>query len=187
MNQRNILAALTLVPVLLAGAACAAKRLPPIRAEVASTDPSPQAIPRRVKRLHELPDFTLTDLEGKALTAAELRGKVVLLDFWETWCIPCRYQTRILEGIWPDYKGSDVRFMAVDVSEDLETVRRFVTEHPFAYPVVRDANQTLSNQLGIVGLPTLVIVDRNGRIVLQKTGLSSADSIKETIAKALKE
>lgn len=187
MNQRAIFAALTLVPILLAGAPGAATQLPHVRAETASADASFQAIPERTKRLHELPAFTLTDLQGKATTADDLRGKVVVLDFWETWCIPCRYQARILEGLWPDYKGSDVRFMAVDVSEDLETVRRFVTKHPFGYPVVRDAEQTLSNQLGIVGLPTLVIADRNGQIILQKTGLSGADSIKEAIKKALKQ
>jgi len=141
----------------------------------------------RAARLHQLPDFSLTGLDGKTVTPSDLRGKVVLLDFWETWCVPCRYQARILEGLWPDYQGSDVRFLAVDVSEDLEIVRRFVSKHPFNYPVVRDAEQKLSNQLGIVGLPSLVVVDRSGRIVYQKTGLSGADSIKDILHKALKE
>ncbi len=186
MNQRGIFTALTLFAAVLVPAATCTAKMPHLRDEVASTDPSFQAMPERIKHLYELPDFTLTDLEGTAVTAADLRGKVVLLDFWETWCVPCRYQAQVLDRLWPDYKGSDVRFLAVDVSEDLETVRKFVKEHPFTYPVVRDAKQKLSNQLGIVGLPTLLIADRKGQIILQKTGLSGADSIKEAIKTALK-
>lgn len=171
MHKRSILIITTLISALAMGNALAAR----------------PANPPRTERLQRLPDFSLTGLDGKPVTPSDLHGKVVLLDFWETWCIPCRYQARILEGLWPDFQGKDVRFLAVDVSEDLEIVRRFVSQHPFNYPVVRDADQKLSNQLGIVGLPSLVVIDRSGRIVFQKTGLSGADSIKEVLRKALRE
>lgn len=191
MNQRAAFTILALLSTFAAGVACSAKGATSPHSVKSANTPSvataPAAGPQRVGRLHQLPDFTLTGLDGKSITAADLHGKVVLLDFWETWCVPCRYQARILESLWPDYKGGDVRFLAVDVSEDLETVRSFVSKNPFGYPVVRDANQRLSNQLGIVGLPTLLIADRDGRIILQKTGLSDTDSIKRAIAKALKE
>lgn len=191
MNRRAAFTVLALLSTLAAGVACSTRESRSANPEKTTGTPkvatAPAAGPQRMERLLQIPSFTLTGLDGKSITAADLRGKVVLLDFWETWCVPCRYQASILESLWPDYKGGDVRFLAVDVSEDLQTVHGFVSKHPFTYPVVRDANQKLSNQLGIVGLPTLLIADRDGRIILQKTGFSDADTIKRAIAKALKD
>jgi thiol-disulfide isomerase/thioredoxin len=96
---------------------------------------------------------------------------VVVVDFWATWCTPCRAQASILEGLHADWSGRGVQFLAVDVAEERETVEKFVQERPFPYPVLLDVEDAVSAQIGLVALPTLMIVNTEGEVTYLEAGL----------------
>jgi thiol-disulfide isomerase/thioredoxin len=129
------------------------------------------------------PDFRLKTLDGRKLGPADFRGQVVVVDFWATWCGPCHIQARILEPISKDYEGKGVQFLAANVGEDEATVRSFVKKKPFPYPVLLDSESTVSGNLGIYALPTLMVIDKKGKVALLQSGLVDGP----TLRKALKE
>jgi peroxiredoxin len=138
--------------------------------------PGPPAAP--------LPDFRLAALDGGQLGPADLRGQVVVWDFWATWCGPCQIQAEILHDLWPGASGRGVRFVAVSVGEPEGVVRDFVREHPYPYPVLVDPEDHVSEQLRILGLPTLVVVDREGRVVFRTTGIVDRDALARVLERA---
>jgi cytochrome c biogenesis protein CcmG, thiol:disulfide interchange protein DsbE len=129
-------------------------------------------------------DFRLKTLEGKTLGPKDFPNQVVVVDFWATWCAPCHVQARILEPLHRAYKGKGVQFLAANVGEDLETVRKFVKEKPFPYPVLLDPEDEISPRLGVQALPTLIVVDKKGKISYIHTGLADADTIRKAIKEA---
>jgi thiol-disulfide isomerase/thioredoxin len=116
--------------------------------------------------------FQLPPLHGgDPLGPADYPGRVVVVDFWATWCTPCRAQASILEGLHADWSGRGVQFLAVDVAEERETVEKFVQERPFPYPVLLDVEDAVSAQIGLVALPTLMIVNTEGEVTYLEAGL----------------
>jgi thiol-disulfide isomerase/thioredoxin len=116
-------------------------------------------------------DFRLETLDGSTLGPPDFPGEVVVVDFWATWCTPCRAQAAILEELHAEYAGRGVRFLAVDVAEDRQMVEEFVAENPFPYPVLLDPEDRLSALLGLVALPTLMVVDTEGEVIYLEAGL----------------
>jgi thiol-disulfide isomerase/thioredoxin len=115
--------------------------------------------------------FRLPTLEGRKVGPGDFRGKVVVIDFWATWCGPCFLQADILHRLHGEYPKKDVQFLAVNVAEDEKTVRAFVAKRPFPYPVLLDKHESVSGELGVLGLPTLLIVDRKGEISYLRPGI----------------
>lgn len=130
------------------------------------------------------PAFRLATLDGGELGPQDLAGKVVLLEFWATWCIPCHAQADILEPLYREYRERGVEFLAVDLGEDEETVRRFVAANPFPYPVLLDPEDELSWELGIHALPTLMVIDRAGAVSFVHTGVVDEDELRRVLGKA---
>ena len=135
--------------------------------------------------LAEKARFQLTSLEGKQVGPPDFPHQVVVVDFWATWCGPCHVQGEILEGLHAEYAGKGVQFLAVDAGEPEDTVRQFVAEKPFAYPVLLDPQDSLTDKLGIMGLPTLMIVDKRGRIVYFEAGIVAPKKLREILDQAL--
>ena len=130
-------------------------------------------------------DFALDSLDGKRVTAEDFSGRVLVVDFWATWCGPCRIQDEILHALHERYKSDPVSFVAINVGEPLDLVRDFVADDPFAYPVLMDPAQSLSAKYGIYALPTVMVLDGEQRILFQNLGVSSGRQVGSVIERAL--
>lgn len=131
-----------------------------------------------------LPEFRLASLAGGELGSKELAGKVVVYDFWATWCGPCHLQAEILHEMYPEHRGGDVEFVAISVGEPEQIVREFLEEKPYPYPVLVDPEDSMSTRLRILGLPTLIVADREGRVVFRSTGISDRRTIEKALERA---
>lgn len=128
-------------------------------------------------------EFRLQTVDGRTVGPKDFPGQVVVVDFWATWCGPCHLQAEILEPIYRDFKGRGVQFLAANVGEEAATVKSFLKDKPFPYPVLLDPKDVASN-LGIHALPTLLVVDRKGRVAFFQSGLADADTLRKVIKKA---
>jgi peroxiredoxin len=132
----------------------------------------------------EAPPFRLSSVAGGEISLSDYPGRVVLLEFWATWCNPCHEQARILAPLYQAMRGRPVEFLAVDSGEESAVVERFVAKNPFAYPVLLDPEDSLALALSVVALPTLVIVDREGRISWINEGIADAETLRRELERA---
>lgn len=117
-----------------------------------------------------LPDFTLSLLGGGGtFSRADLAGRPAVINFWASWCIPCREEAPLLERKWREYRDDGVVFLGVVVKDTPEDALDFVREYDLTYPIVWDPDQELAGALGLVGLPQTFFVDADGRFVGQST------------------
>lgn len=130
---------------------------------------------KKTKAPASTPDFTLKTLEGQEITLSGLKGKVVLLDFWATWCGPCKESIPHLTQIYKNYrdKGFELIGMSTDKAGDVEMVRRFVKSMEIPYPIIMTPDEVARNYK-ITGLPTTVLIDREGKIREKIVGYNSA-------------
>lgn len=131
------------------------------------TSPStPTPVPGR-----QAPDFTLPTLDEQTISLSDLRGQRVLINFWATWCGPCRIEMPVIERIYERYRDQGFVVLAVNVEEPEDRVRPFVAELGLTFPILLDENGDVVRQYGIVGLPTSVFVNRDGLIFQQHLGV----------------
>jgi len=116
------------------------------------------------------PDFDLETLDGSRLQMASLRGRVVLLNFWASWCAPCREEMPDLETAYQRYRDNGFIVVGVNVAESARQARDFATEFDVTFPIVLDGDAATANQLGISGLPVSLLVDGSGEIVYRHIG-----------------
>ena len=118
------------------------------------------------------PEFSLADTEGRELSLSHLRGKVVLLNFWATWCPPCREEMPSMQTLWQQLVGDRFELVAINVGEDDDLVFAFANEleEPLTFPIVLDTDSKVVRSYSVIGLPTSFIVDKQGRMVYQITG-----------------
>jgi len=135
--------------------------------------------------VHDPYQFVLQRLDGSALHMADYQGKVVVMDFWATWCGPCRLQGRSLERVVESFRNEPAAsFLAVNVDEDRDGVPGFLREEKWKIPVAYA--QGLDHLLQVSALPTLVIFDRKGRIVFREEGMDPA-TFEQQLANRLRE
>ncbi|MDQ6958596.1 MAG: TlpA disulfide reductase family protein [Mariprofundaceae bacterium] len=112
------------------------------------------------------PDFTLAMLGGGEKALADYRGKVVLLHFWATWCVPCRHEMPQIERLWRRYRDDGLVVLGVNVDRgNLQAVRQFVQQRNLSFPVVIDPEGEVRNRYEVRGLPTTYLIDRDGKII----------------------
>jgi peroxiredoxin len=113
------------------------------------------------------PHFALPRLDGGGtLSLAALRGKAVVLNFWASWCVPCKSEAPAIEQLWRRYKGQGVVFVGVDTNDASSDARRFVSAHGITYPVVVDKGGLVAaNRYDIADLPVTYFVNRQGRLI----------------------
>ncbi|MGH7822168.1 MAG: TlpA disulfide reductase family protein [Candidatus Binatia bacterium] len=118
----------------------------------------------------EAPDFVLPDLDGSAVRMRDLRGKVVVLNLWATWCPPCVEEMPTLERLHRRMQGQDFMLLAVSQDESPDVVAPWIREHGFTFPVLLDPRGEVGHALGATGYPETFVVDRQGRIVHHHVG-----------------
>jgi peroxiredoxin len=128
------------------------------------------------------PDFTLQDANGKAVKLSDYKGKVVLLDFWATWCGPCKIEIPWFIEFQRKYKDRGFSVLGVSMDEDgWQIVKPFAEEFKMNYPVVLGNDETATAFGGVEVLPTTFIIDKEGRIVATHRGLTSKDEMEKAI------
>jgi thiol-disulfide isomerase/thioredoxin len=118
-------------------------------------------------------DFSVESLAGGRFSLSDLRGKVVLINFWATWCVPCIQEMPSLKRLYDKYRAKGLEVVSVATDEDAAKIGAFVKDHQLSFSLVRD--QSLSKQFGIEALPANLFVDRQGRIRFRKIGFEETD------------
>ena len=141
---------------------------------------SPVCDPKEVKKA---PDFTLQDLNGRDVRLADFRGKVVLVNFWATWCGPCKYEIPMFVDFQNRYGSQGLAFLGISVDDERETLQPFVSEYKMNYPVLiglgREDVQDLYGPM--FGIPVTIVVGRDGTVCKRFFGLHSKDKFEQDI------
>jgi thiol-disulfide isomerase/thioredoxin len=115
-------------------------------------------------------NFTVPLLNGKNVTLGALKGKVVFLNFWATWCPPCRQEMPSMETLYQHFKNSDLEFLAVDIQESKDDVAAFMEKYGLSFPAALDSSGDISSRYGIRSIPTTFIINRDGLILVSTVG-----------------
>jgi len=115
--------------------------------------------------MSKAPDFTLKDMQGRALSLSSLKGKVVLINFWATWCPPCKAEMPSMNKIYQDLRAQGFEVVAVSTDNSLSTVKDFLAGNRLDFPVLFDEDKTVTRQYHVFSMPTTFLIDRNGMIV----------------------
>ncbi|KMT23244.1 TlpA family protein disulfide reductase [Clostridium cylindrosporum] len=126
-------------------------------------------------------DFKLKDLNGKEVSLSTLKGKHVLINFWATWCPPCRSEMPDIEKLYQETKDSDLVILAIDIGEDKETVKSFIDENKFNFNVLLDSNKDVAIKYNITSIPTSFFIDKEGNIIYKKIGAMNIEEMKSFI------
>ena len=133
-------------------------------------------------------DFRLVDLEGKSQSLSQHRGKVVLVNFWATWCKPCTTEMPAMQTTYEKLKDKGFVVLAVNELEDDAKVREHITQHGHTFPVLMDRDNKVANQFGVFGLPVSVFIDEQGVVrEYVKGGLLTERLILDVVAKIQKQ
>lgn len=110
------------------------------------------------------PDFELKNLAGDDVTLADYKGDVVVVNFWATWCPPCRAEMPGIQAVYDTYKAQGLTVLAVNAQEDQDTIQSFVMETGFTFPILPDPYGQAIREYGVRSFPATFIIDREGRI-----------------------
>lgn len=133
------------------------------------------------------PDFILKDTAARTVSLSSLKGKVVLLNFWATWCPPCREEMPALNKLYKEYKDKGLVVIAVSTDRKAEYVKDYLGKYPVNFPVLMDPDIKVSRQYRVFSMPTSFLLDKNGIIIKRYLGEEDWNSpeIRNTIKTAL--
>jgi peroxiredoxin len=121
------------------------------------------------------PDFSLVDLEGRTHRLGDYLGHVLIVNFWATWCPPCRDEMPSLNIAWERLRGAGVEVLAINVGEDEDSVFTFTATYPVGFPLLLDSDASVVERWPVLGLPTTFVVDKQGRLIYRAVGARAWD------------
>jgi peroxiredoxin len=128
-------------------------------------------------------DFTLQDTKGKTWNLKSLKGKVVLVNFWATWCPPCRKEMPDLQALQKQFDKQGLVILGI-TDEEQQKVKDFLSAQPYEYAILFDPNHDAAKQFGIEGIPKSYVYDRNGKLVAQSIDMRTMGQFKAMLAEA---
>ncbi|MCB0191520.1 MAG: TlpA family protein disulfide reductase [Anaerolineae bacterium] len=133
------------------------------------------------------PDFTLPLFEGSDITLSDLEGQVVVVNFWASWCIPCRDEAPFLEQAWRKYRDQDVVFLGVDYLDTDKEAQAFLAEFGVSYPNGPDIGTKIAKQYRLTGVPETFFIAKDGRLGDMEIGPLTEERLVQAIEKLLAE
>lgn len=133
----------------------------------------------------EAPDFSLSDLSGQNVSLNDLKGKAVLINFWATWCYPCREEMDDLQAIYNKYKDKGVVILGVNVREGKGIVTEFANRFNITYPILLDEDGKVSDAYNVFGIPSTLFIDKDGIIRDTVMGQMDEEMIAEKVNKLI--
>lgn len=127
------------------------------------------------------PDFTLPELQGPPVHLAALRGQVVVVNFWASWCAECHTEQAALNATWAKFRDSGVVLLGVDFEDNNADARDYINSEGSDYPVVVDANSQTALKFGVRGVPETYVLDQSGRIVDRVIGAVDEATLTTTL------
>ncbi|GAB4388860.1 MAG: hypothetical protein Kow0025_10690 [Thermodesulfovibrionales bacterium] len=118
----------------------------------------------------EAPSFALKDLDGRTVSSASLRGKVVLLNFWATWCKPCKDEMPLFDELYRKYRQKGFEVVAVSINNSKKSVTDFLEKRPVSFTVLMDSDSRVFKLYRVYSIPTTFLIDRSGLIVAKYHG-----------------
>ena len=116
------------------------------------------------------PEFCSSTVEGRKVSLSGLEGRVVLLNFWATWCVECRAEMPVLEQLHRDFAGEGLTVLGINVREGIPTIQRYAKALGLTFPLVVDPKGEIRVSYGVIGLPTTFMIGRDGRVVARAIG-----------------
>jgi peroxiredoxin len=123
-----------------------------------------------VREPYALPDFAVAGLDGKLARLSSQKGKLVLLNFWATWCPPCRAEMPSIQKLWAATRAKGLSIMAISLGEKEPTVKAFIGGAKYSFPVFLDPQGGVGSQYGVSAIPTTYVVDKSGRAIARVVG-----------------
>jgi cytochrome c biogenesis protein CcmG/thiol:disulfide interchange protein DsbE len=123
------------------------------------------------------------DLDGNEISLSDFNGKVLILNFWATWCPPCREEIPDFVEVYNEYESEDVQFIGVS-NEDISTLRSFVEDYNISYPILID-DENIMGKWGISAIPTTFVFDKDGQIISKSVGTMTREQLVNIIEDAL--
>ncbi len=130
-------------------------------------------------------DFTLKDLSGNDIKLSSLKGKAVIINFWATWCYPCREEIPDLQKSYDENKDKGLVILGVNIKENESKVSKFAKDYKMIYPILLDIDGTISDSYRVFGIPMSFFIDRNGLIKDSFIGMLTKEDLSKKLAMIL--